>query len=482
MDTSTDTVVVSQEKKKRKDREKVTKPAPSKFQKKVREAKSSSKKKNFKLQDFTGGTELNKLLADFLAEEKGEKKAPKKEDKESYALTADKNSGEVSLPKNLEQLAADPFIQNVLKVTHRLDIKVVPSPGIYKTQPKRDDDPFWQGFFAEMISLQKVSSITYSKESPFINGRSAARYEILKACVSSTNQPFIKNIPEDIKGTKKTPGILYRMISVRYEARDIKDVLAFLHGMVGIVATYSDYGFGKYEFRSFLPSFADLMHACKHTRKRVVGKGKRAVTQAIAINPTKPSQVKTVTPYERDAVKELYETPWHLILEARKRYDSAMSFADIDRSKLMKFLKDTINSQWANKQLVLSLTKSRTVFKDEAGRPLDRKASISATQKKLASVKDKTSYGEFCKWEKSVKVFPSGPYKDEKENTFTSFTAYVKTSAGQERYPKCYSLLETFEEFHTSDSFAKSKITEESKSKDIMGINPYAALSSKDSS
>jgi len=359
----------------------------------------------------------------------------------SLALSIDRDQGVIALPKNLENVAADFLIQKVLQLSVRHKLALAPSPGRYRVHSDSPDNEFWNGYFEELLSNKRVETITYNKTSLFANGRASARFECLKAVTPSDNISWLRNIHKEISGSDKVTPLLYRYVVKLFEEKDRNDAMYFFKSLCFLVTSRKGYGIEKFNLNKFFPTFEDHISSVKRRREVKQGKGKNSKTKSVPVSATKPSQLRTVLPYEKSAVSEFWETPWREIEALRVTY-TGQSPEQVNRSELVKKLKLAINSEWKAKSAVLKQTKHRMV---PVGPNSTLRENLANTQRELAKFKTEESYLEYItQKERSIPVFPIGEYTDGKD-VHTSFVSFLRTEIGRDKFPICCSLLSTYE-------------------------------------
>jgi hypothetical protein len=114
---------------------------------------------------------------------------------------------------------------------------------------------------------------------------------------------------------------------------------------------------------SLFTAFPEFVHMFER-RARVeskVSRGRKIKSSYSTIKATKPSTLTTVAPWERDAVQELYDSPWHDLSELEKEFNKTQPL-ERDYNALSVKLTNIINAQWSNKQILLRKTNHRLVL------------------------------------------------------------------------------------------------------------------------
>jgi hypothetical protein len=117
---------------------------------------------------------------------------------------------------------------------------------------------------------------------------------------------------------------------------------------------------GKIGTSVFLPC-SEILHVFKRKARKTLRTSKRGgntTTVLESVDPTKPSQLATVAPWEREAVREVFEGPWaaeaELIDRFKKERPLDRNYKDYGEKISMIF-----EQQWSQKQKVLKATKHR---------------------------------------------------------------------------------------------------------------------------
>jgi len=446
-------------------------PKEKRKKRKPAEKAKSTSIKTLKESGFIAAENVENLIKSFTAsaEEKKEGKKPK-----ALSLYIDKSKGIIFAPKALESIVADLFIRKSLEVAFRAGIKMESCPGDYKPIPDGTDVTFWNGFFEELTSKKKVTKIHFSKSNIFQNGRAAARYECLKSLTPADNQSWLRHIHKEITGDQKQiKPILERMIGKRFEEKERQDAFHFVKDLAGLVTTLKDYGLEKFEMKNFFDSFGDHLASCKRKKRKFEKTNRRTKEKLTTVSATKPSVLKTVLPFEKSAVEELWEEPWKKLEVLRLLFEKTKPHL-VDRSSLLKKIRKIIDDQWRNKQVVLRQTKHRTV---PLGPTARFNENINNTAKVLSVIKTEDAYLSYiAQKERTVAIFPVGPFVDGKE-THTSFIAFLN-SEGKERYPMCSAILQCHKEAGVIKGLQKAELSEPDPSKKrktevAVSSNPY---------
>jgi len=176
------------------------------------------------------------------------------------------------------------------------------------------------------ITSSSVSHIKYTERSSHSNGRSCARLEQLKILSGPSRQAYLRNISDEIIGSsaKKQP-FLIRKIASSFHKDDKDMILEALLRLVKWSVTGRETEVRKKFSSIFFPTFGDLHHTVKRKKETQSKKGKKLSTATITLEPCKPSQLSTVTPYERPLSEPSTKDPgrlatnWKLSIMSRTR-------------------------------------------------------------------------------------------------------------------------------------------------------------------
>jgi hypothetical protein len=314
---------------------------------------------------------------------------------------------------------------------------------------------FWSGFFQELTNKELISEISFSKASNFANGRATARYEILKRVILPENIAYLKPLSQKITGEKKKGGeksMFSTVCSATFVEADRKIGRTYIKSMLTYLCKEFKQGMlEKFKkLKDFLISLNDFQSAIKRSKTETVEKGKnkkgKPLQVTTTIKATRPSQLASVYEYEREAVKELYESAWAAydkVIEDFKSYKPE----ETKIASLIKRGKDVTNLTWNAKQAVLSKTKHR-LKKSEEGQELTKTARIAEMTRFSSEVKDSGSYRKYVPKVHLIPIFPTGQYKsiseENKEEIFTSFIAFMQ-STKETVFPGCWKLIQAIE-------------------------------------
>jgi len=366
--------------------------------------------------------------------------------KSSFVFLMDKKTGTVQGPSNLNVLITDPLIEGLCGALTLLGHKFEKGPTACSPFIKDESGSFWQGFFKELITPEKVVSISYKKDAPFANGRATARFMLLRAATPAQAIPFLRPISVDIAGDNKTPSLFRRMVETKFTKKEDRDQFSeFLKDFIAFTAKRGDgYGRKKFSKTSFFVSFGDLHRRVRRVVKKTVRKGKKNVDVLTPKIPQKPSQLATVTPFEKPIVQELYEGPWQEVKELELRFEAELTPFEINFGHYLSELRRLENECWNARVRVAKQTKLRTV-------PMDKGDSIgSAIKKTVDRLAHITSIEEVVynsrKYElNAIIILPSGSYTDSEGMIHPTFeSAILGDQKLQAKYPRTSEYIKAF--------------------------------------
>jgi hypothetical protein len=417
---------------------------------------------------FNAGNKSKKLFDVILAKlTQSTLKAATITKERTFPLAVDVRRCALQCPKDIEKYADETFFQEVVTTAALLDMKIeYIMSSVDPPQEEASTSSFIQGIFAEFRSSQGISHIQYAKDSPFANGRACARFELLLAFAKRhqlTNE--IQNVPEDIRGSSnKLKAMIQRIIAQRYKENERESVHDLIRNFAEILIDHREFGVAN-KFGLNLNKFFTDWNTIAATSKRsstksIRGKNRKVINKTVSLTPTKPSQLKTVCPFEINSVKELWEFCWREEEILMREFNSTR-VQDRDYPKIRKTFREIQTDMWNYKQKVLSQTKHRQVI------PKDGKASLTEilneTQRVLSKIDNAKAWAAYADQERGFSVFPIGQFTY-KGDTYTSFSGFLAETKDQ-FYPQSYILYRTYYEYVNTDSLNKSK-TQIQNSKD----------------
>jgi hypothetical protein len=269
-------------------------------------------------------------------------------------------------------------------------------PGSYTGATSNSFKVFAQGFFSELNSTDKVNSIKLVKDRPYQNGKAAARYEILKSLFPSASQTYLTNIDPGLVGqSKKNLPRLVAEVNSSFQESDRSHVLSLFKELVKYVCTLPSTK-ARFSLENFVLKFDDLV--AKHKRSKTTkirNKKGKTIEVTKSYSATKPEQLSTVMPFEKNAIKELFGGPWEAMKQLRARFESedktVMNFQQYEKE-----IQAIENEMWKSKQKVLRLTKVREIIRTKDGKT-DIDATIKATKERYVELIDENQYSRYVK-------------------------------------------------------------------------------------
>jgi hypothetical protein len=243
------------------------------------------------------------------------------------------------------------------------------------------------GYISEILSDQKIERISYTKGASYQQGRMCARVKTLLSVLDQHKVPtkFLKIPQRYLGGTSqfREPEIV-RALQAHFKSDQVPHLRRLLESLLEhSIRVDRERHKGKIGISVFLPT-SEILHAFKRKTRKTQQKSRRGGSTTIieSVDPTKPSQLATVAPWEQDAVSEVYEYPWE---QQKKLIEDFEKMSPIDRNynDLGERISDIVNKQWEAKQRVLRATKHRIeAYPDNRDDQLFKK--LNWVRKKLA--------------------------------------------------------------------------------------------------
>jgi len=213
---------------------------------------------------------------------------------------------------------------------------------------------------------------------------------LLKAVAPPSTHAFFRRFSIEVTGGPRTDSLLVKAIANKFTDEESRaQALETLRRLVRrLIAAKPELGLTKFSKGNFL-AFTDLHSRAKKTRTTTVKKKGKTKQFVATITPTKPSILSTVAPYEKQCVKELYETPWTAMQELQHSFEDMDEFK-IDYPFFIKKIGQLEERMWQNKQNVLRQTKHRMVARK--GATLAEK--IRETAERFAKLTSAETYHE----------------------------------------------------------------------------------------
>jgi hypothetical protein len=263
------------------------------------------------------------------------------------SLVLDVKNRVLGIPFNMDKHADDAILMHVLLWANRLGtLEITGVPGDYEGIQNDVFNTFIGGYVSELLSHERVAGIHYAKDKPYQNGRACARYELLKCLTSAANQNNLRNIPKELSGEgKKLQPYLLSIVTtfvIEKERKNIFDLLKFMASLTSKETFTKD----KFVQENFFINFDALLNKHKRTQKveKKTKKGKITLDTS-TLNPTKPSTLSTIFGFEKDAVKELYDSPFYKIEKLRKDFNDVKDILNADIAKFEKEIQESYNEQ-----------------------------------------------------------------------------------------------------------------------------------------
>jgi hypothetical protein len=360
------------------------------------------------------------------------------------SLVLDVKNRVLGIPFNMDKHADDAILMHVLLWANRLGtLEITGVPGDYEGIQNDVFNTFIGGYVSELLSHERVAGIHYAKDKPYQNGRACARYELLKCLTSAANQNNLRNIPKELSGEgKKLQPYLLSIVTtfvIEKERKNIFDLLKFMASLTSKETFTKD----KFVQENFFINFDALLNKHKRTQKveKKTKKGKITLDTS-TLNPTKPSTLSTIFGFEKDAVKELYDSPFYKIEKLRKDFNDVKDILNADIAKFEKEIQESYNEQWRNKSFVLKITRVREVkvFNDKSD-TVNVGKTIEATKSRYKEITVEDKYREYLYLTSGrIDWLPDRkPFENSSESA-TNFREFVTEHRSE--FPSAYRLIE----------------------------------------
>jgi hypothetical protein len=307
-----------------------------------------------------------------------------------------------------------------------LGYRIEGSPGVFNVNESSVSlASFISGFFAEIVSNEKISTISYRKSAPFATGRACARYELLKGLTSQENQSYISGIPKEIAGDGTKAGRPY--LSAACTTLAGNEGPALMRALQTLITNEIILNRAKVlqKFsKDFMCTSEELVSRSKRTAKIELKKGKRKTMVSRTLDPARPDTLSTVCPVEKPYVQAMFCKPWTDLAELRDAYNNAPMF-ERQPAKFVKRAHDLIELMWHHKSYVMKALRHREIRR-ESNRPTTLQRSIELTSNDLARFTDFRSISELWEHEKSIQwmfSFRSKEFKNYENSFFDDFVA-----------------------------------------------------------
>jgi hypothetical protein len=285
---------------------------------------------------------------------------------------------EIFIPEDLDSYADSGIIHDLFRYyTSTEGVTLTRSRGQMASSDK-EGDFFVMGYITEIISDQKIEKISFAKGAAYQLGRMCARTKTLLSVIDQHKVPtkFLK-IPERyLGGTQqfREPEIT-RALQTYFKSDQAIHLRRFLESLLEhSIRVNRGKAEGKIGKGVFLPA-SETLHVFKRKTRKVVQTSKRGgkTTVVEVIDPTKPSQLATIAPWEREAVSEIYEYPWETLKKITDEFEETQPMSR-DYDKFGKRISELFTLQWQAKQYLLRSTKHRLEgYHGDRGDPLFKK-------------------------------------------------------------------------------------------------------------
>jgi hypothetical protein len=356
----------------------------------------------------------------------------------------------IFLPEHLESYADHGLILELLRYRSSVeDVDIQRAPGELKIQNEERLTQLIMGYISELLSDQKIAKVSYTRSSYYQLGRMLARAKLLQFIAMDCNIPikFLQIPIRFLGGTTEFQDpesirTLKSLISGDVELIDdlLKNLASHVYKTQGSQVKQK---IDACLFTAF-PEFVH-MHERRARVQNKKGRTGRVITTYTTIKATKPSTLVTVAPWERDAVEELYDSPWADQTNLEREYNSTPAL-ERDYNSLSHRLGKLVNEQWFNKQLVLRKTNHRLAVSG-----LDDKTPLWQRLNSVRSILTEQKSIETCDREtlkrivSAYDILPSGVVTLE-DGFSKPWTSAFKAGDLRIRYPQTSRLIDTYED------------------------------------
>jgi hypothetical protein len=197
---------------------------------------------------------------------------------------------------------------------------------------------------------------------------------------------------------------------------------------------------------------SELVHSVKRSVKIETGKGKKKKTSTKAIDPTKPSQLATVAPWEKESFRELLESPWDRYASVIASFEKEAVYAR-NYDAFLDNIKEIGEDMWRAKQIALRATQNRLNRIKNVGQPNWQRLNTVRAELALVDLTNESDWDKISDLSPYVSL-PSHGYGEEKSSISSIFARH---KAGDLReYPKTEALLQLWDSIENSLCEAKS--------------------------
>jgi hypothetical protein len=370
----------------------------------------------------------------------------------------------IYLPEDLDTCIDNGIIHDLIRYS-----TATPSVSFDRTSgplvsSDREGQFFVMGYITEILSDQKIERISYTKGASYQIGRMCARTKTLLSVLDQQKVPtkFLKVPARYLGGTMqfKEPEII-RALQSYFRSDEVPHLRRLLEALLEhTIRCDKSRVEGKIGKGVFLPT-SETLHVFKRKTRKTVRSSKRGGNTTIveALDPTKPSQLATVAPWEREAVSEVYEHPWTALKELSDSFDQEEPMSR-DYNRFGKKISELIERQWQAKQRLLRSTKHRQEgYTGNRGDPLFKKLNwVRDTLTQFATIEGipRDALSDFSPYQ----ILPSLLSKGE-ELSPTAPEVLFKDRRMAVHFPQVDRLLQTWENFTSSLTGEQSPVKKE---------------------
>lgn len=356
------------------------------------------------------------------------------------------------IPENLESYADSAILAELFRYkAHVRGVKLLRAEGTIPDN--RPGNWFVMGYITELLSSQAIKQIRYSKDSPYSLGRSCARVKLLMSCIDQQKIPSsYLRIPDRFLGgiaQFKEPEVS-RALKTYFTAEDAKHIERMLQTLSShLVRVDREAIEKKLDESLFSPVEIVVNMAKRHVKTTEKSSRGRSRTVVQAVTPTRPSQLATVAKWEKSMITELYEQPWDREQMAIEDFNK-IPYLQRNYVEFRKELSVIFEKQWSSKQSILRATTHRlATYPGNRDDPLYRKLNwIRDTLRQYGSI-DQIPSSDRADFDPNVLI----PLKSITiEGVVHTFSSYLRSETGTNRYPSTAQLLAQWEGLQTASA------------------------------
>jgi hypothetical protein len=270
----------------------------------------------------------------------------------------------IYLPENLDSFADSGLIQDLFRFASAYPGVELPRVSGELNLPQEERaNYFFMGYLTELLSTQRVERISYNRDSTYQIGRHCARTKILLMAIDQKKIPtkYLKIPSRYLGGTEqfKEPEVT-RVLRTLIASSILERIEALLHNLASYAVRHNLAKVRNKLGENLFCSSSEFVHSLKRRVTKLVTSGtrRRGISKVETVDPTKPSQLATVAPWERNSISEIFEDPWEKEKNLIKEFEEIPGL-DRDYPEYARKLGHILDQQWGAKQQILRLTRHR---------------------------------------------------------------------------------------------------------------------------